>query len=50
VAAGAAEQAHEDAREHFQTALRDARAAGASFQTLGDVCGLSRQRIAQLVK
>jgi hypothetical protein len=45
-----AEEMLADARERFREALRRARAGGASYSLLGRVVGLSRQRIAQVLK
>jgi hypothetical protein len=39
----------EDAREKLREALLDAHDSGAPFSLLGDLAGLSRQRVAQLV-
>ena len=46
----ATEQTQADARERFLPRCAKRAQRGASFQTVGDVCGLSRQRIAKLVK
>jgi hypothetical protein len=40
----------EDAREALRDALIEAHEAGAPFSLLGDLAGLSRQRVAQLVQ
>jgi hypothetical protein len=45
-----AEDALEKERERFYEALREANAAGASFALLGEIAGLSRQRVAQIVE
>jgi DNA-binding transcriptional regulator LsrR (DeoR family) len=37
------------ARDKFKAALRAAYDAGATYQQIGDLLGLSRQRIAQLI-
>jgi sugar/nucleoside kinase (ribokinase family) len=39
----------EGAREKLRAALRAAHQAGAPYSLLGDLAGLSRQRVAQLV-
>jgi hypothetical protein len=44
------EAAHEQARESFRRALREAHAAGATYEQLGKLVGLSRQRIGVLVQ
>jgi hypothetical protein len=45
-----AEEMLAEAREKFREALEAARAAGASNALLGRVVGLSRQRVAQVLK
>jgi hypothetical protein len=45
-----AEEMLAEAREKFREALDAARAAGASYALLGRVVGLSRQRVAQVLK
>jgi DNA-directed RNA polymerase specialized sigma24 family protein len=45
----AAEAQLEEAREQFREALRAAYESGATYQEIGDLLGLSRQRIAQLI-
>jgi hypothetical protein len=45
-----AEKMLADARERFHEAVRRARAGGASYALFGRVIGLSRQRIAQVLK
>jgi hypothetical protein len=40
----------EDARAKLQEVLQDAHEAGAPYSLLGDLAGLSRQRVAQLVQ
>jgi hypothetical protein len=42
--------AHEQARERFRRALREAHAAGATYEQLGKLVGLSRQRIGVLIR
>jgi hypothetical protein len=44
------EAAHEQARESFRRALREAHEAGATYEQLGKLVGLSRQRIGVLVR
>ena len=44
------EAAHEQARERFRSALREAHDAGATYEQLGKLVGLSRQRIGVLVR
>jgi|GEM_PF-1826918 len=44
------EAAHEQAREHFRRALQEAHEAGATYEQLGKLVGLSRQRIGVLVR
>jgi hypothetical protein len=39
----------EDAREKLRQALEEAHDAGAPYSLLGDLAGLSRQRVSQLV-
>jgi hypothetical protein len=39
----------EQARERLRAALKAAHRAGAPYSLLGDLAGLSRQRVAQLV-
>ena len=45
-----AEDALEAERERLYGALRQAHAAGASFALLGEIAGLSRQRVAQIME
>jgi hypothetical protein len=44
------EAAHEHARERFRRALQEAHDAGATYEQLGKLVGLSRQRIGVLVR
>jgi hypothetical protein len=44
------EATHEQARERFRRALREAHEAGATYEQLGKLVGLSRQRIGVLVR
>jgi hypothetical protein len=44
------EAAHEQAREHFRRALQEAHEAGATYEQLGKLVGLSRQRIGALIR
>jgi len=44
------EAAHEQARERFRHALQEAHEAGATYEQLGKLVGLSRQRIGVLVR
>jgi hypothetical protein len=48
-AAGKVEAELEAARERLRAALKAAHAAGASYSLLGELSGLSRQRVAQLI-
>ena len=48
-AVGAIEADLEAAREKLRAALKAAHRAGASYSLLGELSGLSRQRVAQLV-
>jgi hypothetical protein len=48
-AVGKVEAELEAARERLRAALKAAHAAGASYSLLGELSGLSRQRVAQLV-
>jgi hypothetical protein len=45
----ASEEDLEEAREKLREALEEAHDAGAPYSLLGDLAGLSRQRVAQLV-
>jgi hypothetical protein len=45
-----AEDLLEAERERLYEALRKAHAAGASFALLGEIAGLSRQRVAQIME
>jgi hypothetical protein len=45
-----AEAAHEQARERFRRALQEAHEAGATYEQLGKLVGLSRQRIGVLIR
>jgi hypothetical protein len=45
-----AEDALDHERERLYEALREAHRAGASFVLLGEIAGLSRQRISQIVE
>jgi hypothetical protein len=44
------EAAHGQARERFRRALQEAHEAGATYEQLGKLVGLSRQRIGVLVR
>jgi DNA-directed RNA polymerase sigma subunit (sigma70/sigma32) len=44
-----AEDLLEQERERLYESLREAHRAGASFQLLGDIAGLSRQRVKQII-
>jgi hypothetical protein len=44
------ETTHEQARERFRRALQEAHEAGATYEQLGKLVGLSRQRIGVLIR